>query len=176
MKLKNFLSIAAFIICGLVCVNSVKADAPAAGTTNTDKVTVNIIFKPIQTIQVNSGQKTVDLVYQSKENYNEGVSSEQADHLTVFSTGGFTVNVKSDGNFKRGDGANVIPAGDVKIIATEGTKKGVATFTPQALTEGDTPIISSSKGGRDLTYNIKYDNTADGFGDKAQVTYTIVSK
>lgn len=187
MRTKNFLSIAALIICGLVCVNSVKAEGPS----NTDNVTVNIRFKPIQAIVVNPSQKTVDLVYETKDHYASGVSSEQKDHLTVFSTGGFQVNVKSNGEFKRGDGAEVISAGDVKILASLGTNTAVGEFNEQALTTGDTPIITASEGGSVLNYNIKYDNTAAGASYQyinryihddaesvytAQVTYTIVSK
>jgi hypothetical protein len=57
MRTKNILSIAALIICGLVCVNSVKAQT-------SDDVTVSIKFKPIQSIVVNAAdQKTVNLVY-----------------------------------------------------------------------------------------------------------------
>jgi hypothetical protein len=55
MRTKNILSIAALIICGLVCVNSVKAEVPPTQTS--DEVTVNIKFKPIQSIVVNSGSK-----------------------------------------------------------------------------------------------------------------------
>ncbi len=61
MRTKNILSIAALIICGLVCVNSVKAEVPPTQTS--DQVTVNIKFKPVQSIVVNNGQKTVNLEY-----------------------------------------------------------------------------------------------------------------
>ena len=99
MRTRNFFSIAALVICGMVCVNSVKADGTP---TNSDQVTVNIKFQPIQSIVVNPVSETVDLVYAEKEDYNNGVYKTIADHLTVFSTGGFVVNVKSTGILNEG--------------------------------------------------------------------------
>lgn len=186
MKTKQILSIAVMILFCLVCVNNVNAQTPS----NTDQVKVNIKFKPIQTLVVNPGQKTVDLVYSTKDNYQNGVSSDQADHLTVFSTGGFQVNVKSDGAFKHAN-ASEIKASDVKILASYGTGTNIGDFTVESLSTGDTPIISAAKGGNELNYNIKYDNTAAGANFSyinqyihsetesvysANVTYTIVSK
>ncbi|MEA5044149.1 MAG: hypothetical protein VB075_06160, partial [Petrimonas sp.] len=73
MGTKNFFSIAALIICGLVCVNSVKAEGTPS---KTDNVTLNIKFKPVQSITVNPAQKTVDLKYYTLENYRDGVSTK----------------------------------------------------------------------------------------------------
>jgi len=58
-----------------------------------DNVTLNIILRPIQTITVNPLQKTVDLVYDSAEKYETEVTSIQEEHLEVFSSGGFAVQV-----------------------------------------------------------------------------------
>lgn len=189
MRTSNFFSIAAFIICGMVCVNSVKAEVSDQVS---DNVTVNLKFKPVQSIVVNPYQETVNLVYATKDDYRDGVSEKMEDHLTVFSTGGFVVNVKSDGDFKRGDGTMVIPAGDMKITVENGTDNTeTANFTTQSLSTSDLPVITANKGGNELKYNVTYDNkTAESSYDyinryihgdgsesvyMAQVTYTITT-
>lgn len=187
MRANNFFSIAALIICGMVCVNSVKGE----GSTTSNPVTVNIRFQPVQSIVVNPAQETVNLVYATKDDYRDGVSEKMEDHLTVFSTGGFVVNVKSNGDFKRGDGTMIIPAGDMKITVDNGTDTETGDFTTQSLSTSDLPIIAASKGGSELKYSVTYDNTSAGSGygyiDRyihpdspesvytAEVTYTIVT-
>lgn len=184
MRTKNILSIAALIICGLVCVNSVKAQTSG-------DVTVSIKFTPIQSIVVNPAQETVDLVYAKKDDYFNGVSEKMVDHLTVFSTGGFVVNVKSDGDFKRGDGTKYIPAGNMKIMVENGTDTKTGKFTTQSLSTSDLPVITAKKGGNELKYNVTYDNKIAGSSYNyinryihndspesvytAKVTYTIVT-
>jgi hypothetical protein len=187
MRTSNFFSIAALVICGMVCVNSVKADGTP---TNSNQVTVNLKFKPVQSIVVNSAQEIVNLEYAKEDDYLNGVSKKMKDHLTVFSTGGFVVNVKSDGDFKRGDGAMVIPAGDMKITVENGTDTETGNFTTQSLSTSDLPVITAKKGGNELKYNVTYDNKNAGSGYKyinryihddtesvytAKVTYTIVT-
>lgn len=183
MRTKNILSIAALIICGLVCVNSVKAQT-------SDDVTVNIKFKPIQSIVVNSAQKTVDLVYATKDNYANGVSAEMLDHLEVFSTGGFIVTANTDGDFTRTAGGS-ISAADVILKATQGTDTSIGSFTNVPLSTTPTTLITATEGGTTLKYNVTYDNTAAGAGNNyinnyihpdspesvytAKVTYTIAT-
>lgn len=192
MKTSKFFSIAALILCGLVCVANVNANTGGTSA-QSNPVTVNIKFKPIQSIVVNEAQKTVDLVYGTKEDYANGVSRKMDDHLEVFSTGGFVVSVASNGNFKNNvatDNAEDIDASDVQIIAEKGTGAKDATFTPVNLKESGQALIASDKGGNSLKYNITYNNQAGAdhaYIDKyfhgnaetvytAQVTYTIVTK
>src|SRR5690606_14460417 len=66
----------------------------AANAQDTDQVALNVKLYPIQTIVVNAAN--VDLEYKTKTDYANGVTVSQGDHLTVYSTGGFTVNVKSE--------------------------------------------------------------------------------
>lgn len=185
MKTKKILLAGALIAAFLFSVNSVMAQT-------TDQVTVNLKFQPVQSIVVTSSQKTVDLVYQTEADYNAGVSSTQNDHLTIFSTGGFQVTVKADGNFTR-TGGGEIPVGDVKVNATNGTgnSRNYGDGLPVvALATTDAPFITSNGGGRDLKFNVTYDNTAgasDEYIDKyvhpddpesvytAEVTYTITT-
>jgi hypothetical protein len=182
---------AACIISGLVCVNSVKAEG---GPTNTDNVTVNIKFSPIQSIVVTSAQKNVDILYASTDHYNNGVSVTKDDHLTVFSTGGFQVSVgTTTANFTRaGAGGGDIPVADVTVKAANGsTTNPEPTFADVALSTTPAALITTTKGGRDLKYSVTYDNTeggSDKYIDKyissdgtesvytATVTYTIAAQ
>ena len=182
MRTKNILSIAALIICGLVCVNSVKAQ--------TSDVTVNIKFKPIQSIVVNTAQETVDLLYSSTTDYANGVSAEMLDHLEVFSTGGFIVTANTDGDFTRTAGGS-IDADDVTVKADFGTDTSIGSFTNVPLSTTPTTLISATEGGTTLKYNVTYDNTGAGAGNNyinnyihpdspesvytATVTYTIAT-
>jgi hypothetical protein len=190
MRTSNFFSIAALVICGMVCVNSVKAEGTP---TNSDQVTVNIKFQPIQSIVVNPVPETVDLVYATKEDYNNGVYKTIADHLTVFSTGGFVVSVKADNeNFVRTNGGT-IPVNHVILSAEEGsTTNPEFTSGEVALSTTSTALITSTGGGNELKYSVTYDNRTEGSGYKyidkyihpdnqesvytAQVTYTIATK
>jgi hypothetical protein len=157
MRTKNILSIAALIICGLVCVNSVKAQ-------KTSDVTVSIKLTPTQSIVVNSTQKTVDLVYATEGNYAQVVSAEMLDHLEIFSTGGFEVKVSADGDFTGTGGT--IPAGDVTVRATRGTSTDIGSCTNVELsTTPTTALITAEEGGRALKYNVTYDNTEAGKSD-----------
>lgn len=185
MRTSNFFSIAAFIICGMVCVNSVKAQ---------DVVTVNLKFKPVQSIVVNSNSKTVDLEYATKENYRDGVYKTIADHLTVFSTGGFEVSVNAENeNFVRtGAGGGTISVSHVILSAEEGSTSN-PEFTSNNVTLSTTPtaLITSTAGGNELKYSVTYDNRTEGSDYKyinkyihsdtpesvytAQVTYTIAT-
>lgn len=188
MRTSNFFSIAAFIICGMVCVNSVKAEVSDQVS---DNVTVNLKFKPVQSIVVNSTQETVNLEYATKDDYRDGVFKIMEDHLTVFSTGGFVVSVKAENeNFVR-EGGGTIPVSHVILSAEEGSTDN-PSFTTNNVTLStiSTALITSNAGGNELKYNVTYDNTARPSYDyinsyihddtesvyTAQVTYTIVTK
>lgn len=192
MRTKNILSIAALIICGLVCVNSVKAEVPP--TQPSDQVTVNIKFKPIQSIVVNSVQKTVNLEYYALQNYQEGVFVTMNDHLEVFSSGGFQVEVKTNGDFTREGGNETIPASEVIVQAAPGTGNngnfGSGGLPQVSLTSNEQPLIGATTGGY-FKFNVTYDNR-DAGGNfaylnkhvrpeetsvyKATVTYSIVTQ
>jgi len=182
MKRKNLFFVSALILFGLANVNSVKAES--------DDATVNIKFRPIQSIVVNPGQKTVDLVYTTNADYANGVSAEMLDHLEVFSTGGFTVTANTGGDFTRTAGGS-ISAADVILKATQGTGTSIGSFSDVPLSTAPTTLISATEGGTTLKYNVTYDNTGAGAGNNyinnyihpdspesvytATVTYTIAT-
>lgn len=129
---------------------------------NSGQVTVNIKLYPIQTISVNPQQKDVDLIYSTKEDYQEGVSTEMPDHLTIFSTGGFEVNMNATGDLK--GNSNSIEAADILIEASKGSQNDLnAIFSAEKLGMSATPIIQSESGGVNQQVNVRY--LAQG-GDK----------
>lgn len=185
MKTKNVLVLMLIIIAGLLNVKEVKAEGPTESAT----LNLNIVLNPIQTITVTATQKSVDLIYKTEDNYESGVSVKQNDHLKIFSTGGFTVSVESDGNLSNGEG-KVIESTDVTILAENGTGNEVLNTTTGAVAlGGEKTLITSDSGGRDLMYNVTYNNKT-GTKDKyinlyknnggntftATVTYTIAAK
>ena len=150
MKTKNFHLTGALLIVALFSVNGVMAEGPSdyakSGTT-----IVNIKLNPMQAILVNDPE--VNLEYTTLEDYNQGVETLKENHLTVYSVGGFIVKVKSDGDFK--NESNSIPASDVKISATAvGDSPG--DFASVTLSTSETPLITSTIGGFEKTYNVKY--------------------
>jgi hypothetical protein len=155
-----------------------------------DQVTLNIKLKPVYTLIVDGGQKTVDLVYQSREDYAGGVTQTKNNHLKVYSTGGFEVKVKTNGDFQ-GTGGKSIAANTVSVLASNGDLDANNSITPDYssvnLSTGDTRILSSDKGGVDHKFNVTYtgannhayiNNYFGGNGGEsvytATVTYTIL--
>jgi hypothetical protein len=55
---------------------------------------VNIKLNPMQAILVNHNRSKFE--YTTLEDYNQGVETTMENHLTVYSVGGFIVNVKSE--------------------------------------------------------------------------------
>lgn len=188
MKTKNVLIVAALSLSGILNVNNLFAK-------DNDNVKLNIVLKPIQTITVNTAtdHKTVNLEYSTIQKYNDGVSSAQLNnHLEVFSTGGFVVNVNTDGDFKNTkDAEKTILASDVSVLATRGEGNTTGAGSQKQLSASATELITSDKGGRELKYDVTYINTAgakDKYIDKyiaadgtesvytATVTYTIAAR
>lgn len=129
-----------------------------------DNVTLNIILRPIQTITVNPLQKTVDLIYDSADKYEQGDSSRQTEHLEIFSSGGFAVQVS---------GTSFEMDGDIKIIADPVQPNPTYSFTSVDLNQTPADLIIGGRGGRQK-FNVTYDNSggANKYFDKEYKTYT----
>ncbi|MFB9055170.1 hypothetical protein ACFFU9_00300 [Mariniflexile ostreae] len=166
---------------------AVNAQTPA-----TDVVTLNVNLSPIQSITVNTSQKTVNLDYVTADDYSNGVTLAQANHLEVYSTGGFQVSVKSAGT-ELTNGSEVngnIAASDIKITATDGTAAiDAAAYKPTvSLSAENQAILSTTKGAVNKNVNITYGAAGgDAYVDKyiagqnpttytTQLTYTITAQ
>lgn len=160
MKVRKFLFAGALIAASLFSVNSVMAEDVV---TPTASVTVNLKFKPIQSIVVNAD--SVNLTYATVSDYSGGkTTGVLEDHITIYSTGGFQVKVKAGGDYFIRNGVAIgIPVGDVKISATEGTDAPASTCaTEESLTASGVDLVSASVGGTAINYNVVYNNTAAG--------------
>ncbi|EOR29533.1 hypothetical protein L100_10649 [Elizabethkingia meningoseptica ATCC 13253 = NBRC 12535] len=159
----------------------------------TDDATVNVRLYPIQTIVVNGSQKIVNLDYKTSADYKNGVALDEADHLTVYSTGAFAVNVQSRDAQLSSVNTSItekINAADIKITPTAGTTNPLSGSKLSTVNLSTTPteLISSNIGGVDKTFNVKYSAAgADSYLNKyfnvenpttytTVVTYTIVAK
>lgn len=155
MKVRKFLFAGALIVASLFSVNSVMAETTPSVT---DQVTVNIKLNPIQAILVNPTHDEVNIVYDGIDDYENGVSTVLAEHLSVFSAGPFAVSVKVDDDFS--DGTNTIDADNVTITPTlSGGVTDQVVLSSVPLTTNYQPIITSTVGGNGLKYDIEYDNT-----------------
>lgn len=156
-----------------------------------NRVSLNIVLNPIQTIVVNPMQGNVDLEYVSTEDYSEGVINEQQNHITIYSTGGFEVNVASSDDYLVGVNKN-ISTSDIKILASQGSNNilhDVNYMSDVSLSSSPTCLLSSSTGGVDQSFNVSYEAAGDDkyinhFNDKSAstsifttiVTYSIVTR
>ncbi|MDD4778577.1 MAG: hypothetical protein PHV53_09860 [Fermentimonas sp.] len=208
MQTKKNLSTGTLLVIALFSVNSVMAQTtPAAAgaveydgiRVSSDKVTVSLNFQPIQSIQINPDQDAVNFVYDSPEDYATGAIENKtqtlADHLTVYHSGPFKVQVTSTGFKKDGLGDAILEdlEDHVEVTASKGTttkERNNLTFTTQSLSAGTKEFFSSTGGGMGLTFDVTYDHTGwkseDTYIDftngtatsiyTADVTYTIVTQ
>lgn len=180
---------AAFVFFGA---QSVKADeAESNSGNNSDNVTLNIKIHAIQSLVVNNDQKIVDLEYITKEDYSNGVNVDKANHLNIYSTGGFEIKAKTSGATLTGTGGNskTIDVADVTVTPKGGTNSiNDVTYTPKTLSVNEQTIAESGIGGVNKDISINY--AAKGNDEyinhyvkgetptvyTTQVTYSIVAK
>ena len=135
--------------------------------TASDEVTLTVRLHAIQSIVVNPIQKINFLDYITIDNYRDGVSLVREDHLTIFSTGAFIVQVASTTNdIERVGGTETISASTIKIKAEKGSTQplGGTTLGNISLSTEATNLISSGVGGVDKNFNITYSGLGgDGY-------------
>ncbi len=125
------------------------------------QTTVNVRLYPIQTLVVNGNQKNVNLDYHTKADYANGVSVEQKDHLQIYSTGGFSVHVRSESPTLTSQQPLVtesIAASDLIITAKSGDSNPLsdAVYSTAGLSTSPEKIIESSTGGINRTVTVEY--------------------
>jgi len=131
-----------------------------------NSVTLNVKLYPIQTLLVNASQNNVDLEYHTREDYKNGVTSEQRDHLTIYSTGGFQVKVSAVATTAE----NPVEE-NITVLPSSGSKplnSSHVVYTGKNISAVEQPIISATKGAIDKNVNISY----IGAGADAFVGYT----
>lgn len=162
----------------------------------TDNLSLNVRLKPIQTIEVATSQKLVNIDYITRADYENGVASTQPNHLTIYSTGGFVVSVSSsedyiENNYSAESRVNeTINAAGITIRASDGSNplNGVLYSASGApLSKEGAVLFSKGSGGVDKNFNITYTaENLDAYIDKqvngevetvytTTVTYTIAA-
>ena len=148
------------IILASVSVAMAQGAIPLTTAANaSDQITLNVELHPIQTLFINSTQEKVDLEYKLTTDYSAGVSSLQEDHLKIYSTGAFIVQVQSATNdIKRAGGIETISASTIKVKAELGSTNSLAgqTMAEVSLSTTPTNLINSGVGGVDKNFNITY--------------------
>lgn len=115
-----------------------------------DQVTLKVQLNAIQTLVVNNTQNNITLEYITKDDYQNGVKSENEDHLTVYSTGGFQLHAHSDNSeFNKLN---------VHLIAKDGKTNGLpGTDADIILANQKQNLIYETKTGKlDSTVNVTY--------------------
>lgn len=126
---------------------------------NASSAVLNIVLHPVQTIEVGGSDNSVNLEYKTREDYSQGVSLNKENHLKIYSTGGFVVNVRtSDQNLTSTATSKSIEAGDITVTAATGTSNGMESFTssPVHLSGSDTAFITSLQGAAHKTFDVTY--------------------
>jgi len=173
--------LASFLLFGFVTI--------AAQNVNLNTVTLNVRLNPIQTLVVNNSQKIVNLDYVTKDDYANGVSSLNPDHLSIYSTGGFQVKVKA-ANSALQNGNKSIQANTIRIKASAGTDgiNGAQYAQNAALSGNEINLVTSTLGGVDKKINIEYKGAgANAYLNKyiagqdptvytTELTYTIIAQ
>ncbi len=187
--MKKFIQITAIMLSAVVVSNFAQAQTK-------EGVELSVIMKPIQILTINN-TGGVNLTYITKTDYDEGVTSDQKDHLTVYSTGGFNVTVESKDITLKNRNVNndeTLASSGILITAALGTTNGFANVTKLGsgipLNTTAKEIISNNKGGVDRNFDIIYKGrggdayvnkffAADGGEESVYnttVTYTIAAQ
>lgn len=130
-----------------------------------NSVSLNVNLYPIQSIVINPNQQDIVLNYITKEDYDKGVQSEQTDHLTIYSTGGFQIRVNSIVNSSKNP-----PLNSLSIAPSPGSKpipRSNVSYDAKNLSALEQSIITSTTGGIDKNFNISY----KGSGNNMYVEY-----
>lgn len=156
--MKKFILFAAILFSA---VSLVKADEPATNVGGKEgKTELTVTLNPIQIITVN--QSGVNLIYNDRKDYNDGVKSNEENHLIVYSTGGFTVfvNSKEDNLLGDGDQTKTIPSNTISVKVSGKDGKPVISTQSTKLSKTGETLFSSKVGGSDLSYNVEYAGAA----------------
>lgn len=129
-----------------------------------DDVSLNVRLSPIQTIEVTSSQRIVNLDYVTRADYEQGVSNTQVNHLKIYSTGGFVVSVNSledyiANNYSVSSGSKeMINASGITISASDGSNPllGVLYSAKVPLSKEGAVLFAKETGGIDKNFNITY--------------------
>jgi len=152
----------------------------------TGNTTLNVVLNDVRSIKVNPAQTNVSLIFNNASDYTNGVSSNQASHLEITSTGGFVVKVKSSGPSLI-NGSNSIPVNTISLTPTVTASQNsnlvgatastggvvIRTVSTTTLSATDAQFINSPTGGTKIFYDVKYTSSGGpNYINKPAGTYT----
>lgn len=163
-RLKNIFTVVFFKISIGVSYAQVLPLATKGAAQRSDDVSLNVRLNPIQTIEVRASQRIVNIDYVTRADYQQGVSNTQANHIKIYSTGGFIVSVNSlddyiENNYSVSSGSTeAIPASGITVRASDGSNPlvGVLYSTNVPLSKEGAVLFSKLTGGVDKNFNITY--------------------
>jgi hypothetical protein len=150
----------------------------------TDQATLQITLQQVQSITVNAAQKIVTLTYASANDYQNGVSEAESDHLSIDSNADFDVQVNASGDLTDGS-SNTLAANTITLLASDGstgTASGTTPFPSVTLSTTKQALINKGDAGFGKTFNVDY--TAAGNGTylnkplgtySTTITYTLTA-
>lgn len=150
--MKNLLSIAAVIVSGIFFANTASAQQA--------NVTVNLHFNDFSTITVNgANNSTVDLYFQTLEDYQNGVETVKQNQLSVASTKGYEIQVKSTSVNFSGSENGAIDLEDVSVALARNNTSNFSAATN--LSQTATTVYDSTEntihgGGTPHSFDVKY--------------------
>ena len=121
----------------------------------TAEANLTVTINPIQSIKVNTAD--VALSYSSTDDYKNGVTEKMHDHLTVYSTGAFQVNVQASD--LASSGSAIIAASSITVTAATGSTRGLASIESEGPVDLPTTaalIFSSNEGAVDRNVDVTY--------------------
>lgn len=146
--MKKIILFAAVLFSAVTMVNAQPVETSDSGTAN-----LTIKLNAVQSITV-SGDVVID--YTTADDYANGKESTEFTTLSVVSAGGFAIRVEAD---DLSNGTTTMPAKNIKVTAAELDNGEGATFDENGtLVKGETKtaLISSTKGGVNKQYTVKY--------------------
>ena len=158
--MKKLILFAAILFAGVSVVNAQTKGTytPKSHVTVTDAVTnkdaktnLMVTLNSILSISVNT--ESIHLEYKTVSDYENGVQTDFiANHLNVYSTGGYDVSVRYDNPMLDNSVGNTKTATDMFNSIQVGVQgKGYTALDRQAKS-----IITSEKGGMNVMYNVNY--------------------
>lgn len=132
--------------------------ASVVGYAQKGNVTVSIKLFPIQIIEINPVQENVSLSYLTTEDYENGVKTDQHDHLSLYSTGGFVVKVMTMETDLSSTFGNKIPVNDITVTPLAGSTNPLvgAEYSSVNLSNEAKVIVANNTGGINKTFGINY--------------------
>ena len=156
--MKKVILFAAILFAGVSVVKA-EGDTAPSSVVASEKANVNLVLSPFHSIAV--GTNEVNIIYNSYDHYNLGAESEvQADHLTVTSTGSFSITAQAE-VLSVADNAEALKINPsiLTIVASKGSTNGfenVSEQEKQLSNEGSVTLLSSDRAGLDKTFNVVY--------------------